>query len=167
MRILSSLTLGLLLTIFATPAQAQTGACPTSTALAVNPSGQVCVTVDPTNYNGLTKVSGGADVPIVTRLDLLLFDPSKTNTATDAATQTLNIGKPAANAQNAVWVSVPAVLAIPIGETWKARVVAVGQPAQTGGPVQVSARSPESNPFMRAAPATAPLAPLGVSVPAS
>lgn len=152
---------------FCNSAHAQTGACPTGTAVAVNPSGLVCAQVDVANYNSTTSVSGGPQVPTIVRLDLLLFGPTKTNTATDAPDQTIPIGKPTVNPQGAIWFNVPAIAALPAGQTWKARIVSVGQPTVTGAPAQVSARSPESNPFLQAAPATAPLAPLSVSVPAS
>lgn len=157
----------LLLLATSLPAYAQTGACPTSTALVVNPSGWVCIT-PATDYMTNTQDSTGATVPVVVRLDLLLFGPTKTNTATDAPDQTINIGKPTRNTSNAVWVQRSEISSLPMGQTYKARVVAVGQPATAGGAAQVSGRSPESNPFLRPFPSPpAPLAPLAISVPES
>lgn len=162
-------TLLLVLGLLVAPSlvHAQTGACPTSTAPVINPSGWVCITpgVD-YNTTHTSPTDGTTQLPNVVRMDLLLFDPTKTNTATDGATTTVNIGKPTRNAQGAVWVQVPEILAVPIGQQYKARSVAIGQPTATGV-VQVSARSPESNPFTRLAPSPAPLAPSGTSVPAS
>lgn len=154
---------------FCAPVHAQTGACPTSAALAVNPSGWVCLTIDVADYNATYDADGsgpGAAVPAVTRLDLLLFAPGK-NTATDAADQTINIGKPTPNAQGALWVQVAALASLPLGQTWKARAVAIGQPLTAGAPAQVSARSPESNPFLRPLQPPAPPVPASVSVPGS
>lgn len=168
MRLRTILIAALLLLGPASASFAQTGACSSSTALAVNPSGWVCVT--PTSQHGETTTApppGTGQVPTVVRYDLLLFNESVTNTATAPATQTIDIGKPTINAQGALWVQVPAITQIPLNNTYKARVVTVGQPLTAGGAAQVSARSPESNPFERVAPPTAPLAPLGVAVPAS
>jgi hypothetical protein len=162
-----SLTAALLLS-FASSSVAQTGACSTSTAPSINPSGWVCIT--PTSQHGETTNApppGTGQVPTVVRYDLLLFNESVTNTATAPATQTVDIGKPTINAQGALWVQVPAVTQIPLNNTYKARVVTIGQPLTAGGAAQVSGRSPESNPFERVAPPTAPLAPSAVSVPAS
>jgi hypothetical protein len=147
-------------------AHAQTGACPTSTALTVNPNGWVCVTPAP-DYGATTLAPDGVTiVPAVVRLDLLLFAPG-VDTATGTPSNTVNLGKPAANQQGAVWAQVAQVTAIPKGQQWKARVVSVGQPLTAGGAAQVSPRSPESNPFLAAQPPAAPLAPLGVHVPGS
>lgn len=153
---------------FCGDAHAQTGACPTNTAVAINPGGWVAITPD-IDYlaTHTSPIDGTTIIPNVVRLDLLLFDPTKTNTATDGPTQTLNLGKPARNAQGCVWVQVPAITAIPFNQQYKARAVSVGQPLTAGGAAQVSARSPESNPFLRLAPSPAPLAPSAVSVPAS
>lgn len=164
MRIHSSLTLALLFSLFAVTAEAQTGACPTGSTLAVNPGGWVGITPG-SDYNTTHLGSDGTtQLPNVVRMDLLLFDPSKTNTASDAPTQTINVGKPTRNAQGCVWVQVAEISTIPVGQQYKARVVAVGQPLTAGGAAQVSARSPESNPFLRVAPSPAPLAPTAVSV---
>lgn len=161
-----ALAAGLLVAAAAT-AQAQTGPCPSSTALVVGPRGDVCVTPAP-DYNATALGSDGVtQVPIVVRLDLLLFGPTKTNTATDAPDQTISLGKPSRDAvNNSVWANVPALTTLPLGQTYKARVVAVGQPATAGGPAQVSGRSPESNPFLRPVPSVpAPTAPVSVRVP--
>lgn len=156
-----------LLVILATAsaAQAQTGACPTSTALTVNPGGWVCVTPGPDYTTTHLGPDGTTQLPNVVRMDLLLFGPAVTDTATGAPTQTIDIGKPARNAQGAVWTQVTALTTLPVGQQYKARVVAVGQPATAGGPAQVSGRSPESNPFLRVAPSPAPTAPTAVAVP--
>lgn len=145
-------------------AHAQTGACPTGTAVVVT-NGNVCITVDAVDYMA-TFDPGTGSVPTTVRLDLMLFAPG-VNTATGTPTQVINIGKPAVNPQNAVWIVVPAVTSVPVGQQYKARVVAVGQPLTAGGPAQVSARSPESNPFLRLAPSPAPPAPTAVAVPGS
>lgn len=161
------LTLLALLTLASTSAaQTPTGPCPTTNTVTVVGAGWVCIT-PATDYTATTLAPDGVtQVPLVVKLSLLLFDPTKTNTATDAPTQTIDIGKPARdNANNSVWTQVAALTQIPTGQQWKARAVSVGQPLTAGGAAQVSARSPESNPFIRVAPAPAPLAPLGVKVP--
>lgn len=157
----------LISSLFAAPASSQTGSCPVTTGLTTNPSGWVAIPPGPDYTLTHADPSGGTTpLPNVVRMDLLLFGPSVTDTATGAQTQTINIGKPAVNAQGCVWVHVPAITAIPVGQQYKARVVSIGQP-NAAGVAQVSGRSPESNPFIRLAPSPAPLAPLGVSVPAS
>jgi hypothetical protein len=158
----------LVASLFLAPAvaQAQTGACPTATTVAVNPSGWVCITPG-ADYNTMhpePPIAGTTSVPVVVRVDLLLFAPG-VDTATGTPTQTINIGKPTLNAQGAIWVQRPEIAALPTGQVYKARAVSVGQPATAGGPAQVSGRSPESNPFTRAAPVPAPLAPTAVRVP--
>lgn len=160
------LLLGLLLLLAPALAQAQTGTCPTGgSGPVIGPNGWVAITPN-TDYNTthLSPADGTTQLQNVVRMDLLLFGPDKTNTATDTATQTIDIGKPTRNAQGCVWTQVTAVTQIPLNQAYKARVVAVGQPATAGGAPQVSARSPESLPFLRVAPSPAPLAPLGISV---
>jgi hypothetical protein len=145
-------------------AYAQTGACPTTNTLVVVSTGWVCVT-PAADYNVNTLGPDGVtQVPIVVRMDLLLFNPTVTDTATGAPTLTVNIGKPSPNSNGAVWAQVSALTTIPQGQQFKARVVSVGQPLTAGGAAQVSARSPESNPFIRPAPPAAPLAPLSVAI---
>lgn len=157
----------LLFTGFAASAQAQTGACPTGlTITIISGTPNICITPD-VDYNTLHDPGNGTSVPTVVSLEILVFGPGA-NTATDAPIMpAINIGKPVRNTQGAVWAPVPQLLTITPGQQYKARVVAIGQPLTAGGAAQVSARSPESNPFIRLAPAPAPRAPLGVSVPAS
>ena len=150
----------------ASTAKAQTGACPTGPLTpSVNPSGWVCITPAADYTSTHTGPDGTTQVPTVVRMDLLLFGPTVTDTATGTPTQTINIGKPTRNAEGAVWVQRTELAALPVGQTYKARAVAIGQPLTAGGAAQVSARSPESNPFMRLAPAPAPLAPTAIRVP--
>ena len=161
------LLFALVLVLGPASAHAQTGACPASAALAVNPSGWVCLTPG-SDYNDLwpnPPVAGVPSVPVVVRIDLLLFAPSVTDTATQAPTLTVALGKPTVNAQGAVWAQANALTTLPLNAVYRARVVAVGQPLTAGGAAQVSARSPESNPFLRLGPAPAPAAPTLVRVP--
>ena len=152
-----------LLIVSAGSASAQTGACPGTTAVTVNPNGWVCITPN-TDYNATyTPGTSIPSLPVVVRMNLLLFGPSVTDTATGEPTTTVDIDKPPMNPQGAVWVQVPQLTAIPAGQLFKARVIAIGWPGADGQP-QVSARSPESNPFIRPIPAPAPRAPLGISV---
>jgi hypothetical protein len=167
MKIIKNSVLTLLFVFIAATVQAQTGACPTSTAVAVNPGGWVCVTPasDHATMHPTPPITGVPQVPVVVRYDLLLFGPSVTDTATGAPTQTIDIGKPTINAQGALWVQRTEISSLPLNQQYRARVVAVGQPLTAGGPAQVSPRSPESNPFLRLGPAPAPSAPTRVSVP--
>src|SRR5688572_24599802 len=131
LRILT-LTVALLLS-FASASVAQTGGCTPGTTLAINPSGWVCIT--PTSQHTETTTApppGTGQVQTVVRYDLLLFNESVTNTATGAPTQTVDIGKPTINAQGALWVQVPAITQIPLNNTYKARVVTIGQPLTAG-----------------------------------
>ena len=153
----------------ASTAQAQTGACPTTpvTTVSVNPSGWTCISVG-ADYVAMypdPPVAGTTSVPVVVRMDLLLFGPAVTDTLTGTPTQTINLGKPARNAEGAVWTQVAALATLPVNQVYKARVVSVGQPATAGGPAQVSGRSPESNPFIRLGPVPAPTAPTAVRIP--
>jgi hypothetical protein len=141
--------IGLLLSMSAS-AYAQTGPCPSGTGVAANPN-WICV--DPAaDYTTNNPVTG---VPVVSRVDLLFFAPG-VDTATGAPVQTINIGKPTLNAQGVAWLQRAELQAIPVGQQYRARAVAVG-------PDGVSARSPESNPFGRSAPQV-PLAPEQISV---
>lgn len=138
------------------PAYAQTGACPTSMALVVSPS-WICMTpsVDPAGGHNATDPLTGQ--PVVARYDLLFFAPG-VDTATGAPIQTINIGKPTVNAQGAAWLQRSELAAIPVGQQYRARVVAVG-------PNGTSPRSAESNPFGRSS-LPMPSAPARVSVSA-
>jgi hypothetical protein len=135
---------------FSATANAQTGPCPTSTALVVNPQ-WVCVAAS-VDHAATDPLTGQ---PAVTRYDLLFFAPG-VDTAIGNATQTIPVGKPTPNAQNAMWLQRAELQAIPLGQQYKARAVAVG-------PGGTSARSGESNPFGRSN-LTAPAAPGQTSV---
>ncbi len=131
----------LLFILFAAPAMAQpntAGPCPTTTALAVNP-GYFCVT--PSSVAEHNMPNDPLTSTAVVRYDILFFAPG-VDTATGAPVQTINIGKPALNAAGVFWVQRAELSAIPVGQQYKARVVAVGNTV-------ASARSPESNPFGR------------------
>lgn len=127
---------------FAVSAAAQTGACPTTTALQVNPT-WVCV-VASTDHNA-TELGQ----PKLVSYELQFYAPGVTP-ATGTPTQVVNIGKGTPNAQGAIWLQRSEVGAIPVGQAYKATVTAIGQ----GG--LVSARSPESNPFGRTSAPAAP-----------
>lgn len=160
--------LALVLLLFASVAHAQTGACPTSTATTtITTDAWVCIAPD-TDYNATDPGPNGTVVPRVVSVNLLLFGPAVTDTSTAAPTiPAINLGKPALNANNVVWVQVPALLTIPVGQLWKARSILTGN-LDDAGVVKVSGRSPESNPFTRPLPPSpAPRAPLRTSVPSS
>jgi hypothetical protein len=137
---------------FSATAHAQTGACPTANTVVANPS-WICL--DPAADHSATNPVTGA--PVVTRYDVLFFAPG-VDTATGAPVQTINIGKPTLNLQNVAWLQRAELGAIPVGQQYRARVVAVG-------PDGVSGRSPESNPFGRTAPVL-PTAPERLSISA-
>ena len=143
--------------VYGAAAHAQTGACPTGTAIAVTPN-WVCITpsTDPSTGHNATDTLTGQ--PVVSRYDLLFFAPG-VDTATAAPTQTINIGKPTLNAQGAMWLQRSELAALPVGQQYRARVVAVG-------PNGASPRSPESNPFGRSS-SPLPAAPVQVSVTAT
>jgi hypothetical protein len=92
----------------------------------------------------------------IARYDLLFFAPGA-DTATASPVQTIPLGKPSLNPSGVFWVARSELGALPVGQQYRARVVAVGA---TG---LVSPRSPESNPFGRAS-GTAPVAPTAVYV---
>ena len=135
-----------------TPAAAQTGACPADLTLSVNPT-SVCVTPSSAAAHNATDPLSATTI---VRYDLLFFAPG-VDTSTGSPVQTVDLGKPALNAQGAFWLQRAELGAIPVGQQYRARVVAVGA---TGG---VSARSPESNPFGRATAGT-PTAPTSVAI---
>lgn len=138
---------------FASSALAQSGPCPTSTATAVNPT-WVCITpASAAEHTANDPVTG---LPIVVRYDLLFFAPG-VDTSTGSPVQTVNIGKPTLNAQGVMWLQRSELGAIPVGQLYKARVIAIGQGTL------VSARSPESNPFGRSSQQS-PSAPTLVSI---
>jgi len=142
------------LVLYGRPAFAQTGACPSAMTLTVNPT-WVCFMpdLDPTSGHNATDPLTGQ--PVVTRYDLLFFAPG-VDSATGAPIQTISMGKPTLNAQNAVWLQRGELAAIPVGQQYRARVVAVG-------PAGTSPRSAESNPFGRSS-LPLPRAPARVSV---
>lgn len=133
-------TLTLALLLCAAPAFAQTGPCPTATDLVANPS-WICVT--PSSVAEHNVPTDPLVAASIARYDLLFFAPGA-DSATAAPVQTVSLGKPALNAQGVFWLQRSELGAIPVGQAYRARVVAVGA---TG---VVSARSPESNPFGRA-----------------
>jgi hypothetical protein len=145
-------TLAFILALLPAAALAQTGPCPTDTDLAVSPTHACVAAGSVTEHNN----PGTALVPAVARYDLLFFAPG-VDTATGTPVQTIPLGKPALNASGAFWVSRAELLALPVGQAYRARAVAV----DTSG--RVSARSPESNPFGRPS-GTAPVAPTAVYV---
>lgn len=136
------------------PAYAQSGACPENATLVVNPQ-WVCFmpSLDPTS--GHDAIDPLTNTPLVSRYDLLFFAPG-VDTATGNPVQTINVGKPTLNPQSAVWLQRAELGAIPVGQQYRARVVAVGA---TG----TSPRSTESNPFGRSS-SQLPAAPRSISV---
>ena len=137
------------------PVYAQTGSCPPGTTLAVNPQ-WVCITPSTDANAGHNATDPLTGVPVVSRYDLLFFAPG-VDSATGNAVQTINIGKPTMNAQGALWLQRSELAAIPVGQQYRARVVAVG-------PNGTSPRSAESNPFGRSS-SPSPAAPVSVSLP--
>jgi hypothetical protein len=158
-----SLTAALLLS-FASSSVAQTGACPTTPmTVKVNPSGWLCITpaADYLSSTPDPPVPGVPSTPVVSRLEVLLFNSSVTDTATGSPTQVINIGKPSVNAQGAIWVQRSEITSLPLNQLFKARVWAIG----SGATPVVSPRSPESDPFIRLGPAPVPLAPTAIRLP--
>lgn len=144
------LILACLLSAIPSIAFAQSGACPTATTLVTNPN-WVCLEPSP-DHNTLRPLTND---PAVSRYDLLFFAPG-VDTSTASPVQTINIGKPTLNAQGVAWLERTELVAIPVGQQYRARAVAVG-------PDGVSPRSPESNPFGRTT-LTVPRAPARVSI---
>jgi hypothetical protein len=133
-------------------ASAQTGPCPTALDLAINPT-VICVipssTADHLRNDPL-------DTATIARYDVLFFAPG-VNTATGTPVQVVNVGKPALNTDGVFWVTRSELASIPLGQQYRARVVAVNASNAA------SARSPESNPFGRPT-GTAPAAPSDLRV---
>lgn len=153
---MKKLLLAILAVLVYAPAYAQTGACPSSMAVAVSPT-WVCIMPSLDATGGHNAVDPVTNVPVVSRYDLLFFAPG-VDSATGAPIQTINIGKPTLNAQNALWLQRAELAAIPVGQQYRARVVSVG-------PNGTSPRSAESNPFGRSS-SPSPAAPTRVSVSA-
>lgn len=152
---MKKLLLAFLAVLVYAPAYAQTGACPSGMTVSVNPT-WVCIMPDISPTNGHNAIDPVTLQPVVTRYDLLFFGPG-VDSATATPTQTINIGKPTLNAQNALWLQRSELAAIPLGQQYRARVVAVG-------PNGTSPRSAESNPFGRSSNPV-PAAPTLVSIP--
>lgn len=129
--------------LFASNASAQTGACPTSTALVVNPTHACFTPSDDHNVSdlGVARVSG---------YELMYFAPG-VDPATGTPTQTVAVGKPTPNAQNAIWLARSELAAFPVGQQYRAAAIA-------RGPAGASPRSAPSNPFGNTSN-TAPSAP--------
>lgn len=136
----------------AVPAYAQTGPCPTSLALVVNPT---LICVEPSSA-AAHNATNPLDTATIARYDVLFFAPG-VDTVTGAPIQTIPIGKPALNASGVFWVTRSELGAIPVGQQYRARVVAVGVTDLASG------RSPESNPFGRST-GLVPAAPATISV---
>ena len=152
---MKKLLLAFLALLVYAPAYAQTGACPASTTLSVGPT-WVCIMPDVSATNGHNALDSLTGQPVVSRYDLLFFGPG-VDSATGTPTQTINIGKPTLNAQNALWLQRSELSSLPVGQQYRARVVAVG-------PNGTSPRSAESNPFGRSSNPT-PAVPVLISVP--
>ncbi len=147
------LLFGLVYLAVASAAQAQpntAGPCPSVTTLSVNPQ-WMCIEA-PTTHTVTDPLASN----YIDRYDLLFFAPG-VDTATGSPVQTINIGKPALNVANVMWIQRAELGAIPVGQQYRARVVAVGLSASSG-------RSPESNPFGRSGTST-PTAPGRVVLP--
>lgn len=162
-RLLSALALtGALLTM-ATPALAQTGTCPTSTALSVVQTGgviNVCVTPSiaaPDGYNDLDPTGR----PVVTGLRILVLNDGDAQTAPALATFN-TASKPPLNAQNVAWLVLPNTT-ITGANLQNRRLRLVAQALGQDG--TVSGRSPLSNPFVYGPVAMSPAAPTGAAVP--
>jgi hypothetical protein len=139
------------LVALASPAAAQTGTCGADTTLVIGPT-WICGEVVPAEHAKTNPLDASTPASYA----LLFFAPG-VDTATGAPVQTINIGKPVLNAQGAFWLQRAELAAIPLGQAYRARMVAVNAAGQ------VSARSPESNPFGRPT-AGVPVAPTHVGV---
>jgi len=149
----------LALLLLASTAQAQTGACPTGSALTIIPTGgtiNACLIPDLDPALGHNAVDS-ANRPVVVRYDVLLFNDGDPVTATPVAT--INIGKPTLNAQNVGWVVIPNAQ-VPVNVRLRSSAVAIGQDGAVSGRAPLSA-----NPFVLAPVALTPRAPGGLRVP--
>jgi hypothetical protein len=145
--------LALILLALPALATAQTGPCPSATDLAPNPT-HACVI--PSSVAEHNVPANPLEAGTIARYDLLFFAPGA-DTATATPVQTIPVGKPTLNSSGVFWIARSELAALPVGQAYRARVVAVGS---TG---LVSPRSPESNPFGRAS-GTAPVAPTAIFV---
>lgn len=139
-------------------ASAQTGPCPTSPGFQDTPA-HGCFTPILAEHTAPPDPVNGAQK--VTRYDVLYFAEGA-DVTTASPIQTTAIGKPAPNAQGAIWfgTGTPTPLpAYPLGQRLKAVVVAVG----SGGSSPRGAAN-TSNPFGAGASVTAPSAPTAVSL---
>lgn len=134
----------------ATLAGAQTGPCPTTTALSVNPT-QICF--NPSPDHDVVDLN----VPRLVEYRIQFYAPG-VDPATGQPTSEFSVGKPTPNAQGAIWLSRSELQAIPVGQQYRATGIAVGQQGRT------SARSSASNPFGRTS-STPPAAPGAPVVP--
>lgn len=136
----------------------QTGACPTSTAFATAPT-RGCFFPVLAEHNATDPVTGAPNY-MVARYDILYFAEGA-NVATATPVTTTAIGKPAPNAQGAIWFGAGTATplpAYPLGQRLKAVVVAVGP----GGLASPRGATNTSNPFGQSTPAPAPAAPSGM-----
>jgi hypothetical protein len=140
------------LSFLAHPAFAQTGACPTATSVAVNPT-QVCVTLGTALNAEYDAVDPVTSAPKVTGLSLAYYlegvDPN-----TGSPVSTIPLGKPAKTTVGTVWAAPTQLLAVPVGQRYIPYSLASNAVGSSG-------RSPAGNPFGRSAPATVPSAPAG------
>jgi hypothetical protein len=137
----------------ASPAFAQTGACPSATDLAPNPTHACGIPSSVAEHN---QPANPLEAGTIASYEILFFAPG-VDTATAAPVQTIAIGKPALNTSGVFWVARAELAALPVGQAYRARLVAVGATGIR------SARSAESNPFGRAS-GTAPVAPTAIFV---
>lgn len=143
----------------AAPAAAQTGPCPTGTAVSVIPIGgvvNVCVAPSLSAVIGHNAVDPDTTLPVTVRYDILLLNDGDPLTGTAQAT--INIGKPTLNSDGVFWAVLPAAQ-VPTNRRFRATAVAIGQPDAAPSP-----RSAFSNPFVVKNPPS-PAAPIRTAVP--
>lgn len=161
---LKSFVVALLVLMIASVAQAQTGPCPTGSALTVIPTGgtiNACLSPNLDTTSGHNALDS-QNRPVVIRYEVLLFNDGDPVTATPQAT--INIGKPTLNAQSVGWVVLPNAQ-VPQNRRLRSSVVAVGQ-NDSGGSPMVSPRSALSaNPFVVGPVSVTPAAPGSLVVP--
>jgi hypothetical protein len=134
-------------------ALAQTGPCPSATDLAPNPTHACGVPSSVAEHN---MPANPLEAGTIASYELLFFAPGA-DTATAAPVQTIPLGKPTLNTSGVFWIARSELAALPVGQAYRARLVAVGSTGLR------SPRSAESNPFGRAS-GTAPVAPTAVFV---